>query len=200
MPDQLRFERSLPILIFDPLRNGKGHGRGRIPKLQGPAAELLGQKVLGFEHISLALQRTAQADHVTRHQIGQPGAVVGVRDADAHEVAAGVDDLSPGRSSLPVAIVRGVHAEDDQEAQQRSEHGVLGGGQIKDVPPAERARRLVSGLNRHGVEGQRQHADRGPAQRGPAVGDYRFEPVLAVVLDHGVGRAILAFGPVLSSA
>lgn len=95
--DQLRFEPALPVLPLDPFRNGKRHGGGRIAEELGAAAQFLGQEIFGLEHVEVALQRTPQADHVTRHQIRQLAAIVGMRDADRHQVAAGIDDLPPAR-------------------------------------------------------------------------------------------------------
>src|SRR5947208_1215741 len=91
------------------------------------AAHTLWQKGFGFIEIEIPLQRTAQGNYIAGHKLRQFAASIGIRvfDSNTRQVAAGVDDLTPMRSSLPIPAVGGIHSEYEQKPQQRTEHGVL---------------------------------------------------------------------------
>ena len=106
----------------------------------------------------------------------------------AHEIAAGVDDLAPQRPPFPVAVVRGVHAKDDQKAEQRPEHCVF--GRIENEQPRfepQKQAPFVDELNHDREEGDGDHAQGDDAQGRSAEGEDDPQPVVAVVFDHAEG-------------
>jgi hypothetical protein len=147
----------------------------------------LGERRRGA-HALLVAQRVHDGPrerHAPVHQRGEQLAVAGEQDAaEAREVAALVDDRAPLLAALPEAVVRGVGAEHEQEAERDADERVRLVGDLELVPV------VVRDGGADGDQDAQKDAREDLAHHRALDVEEVAEPVVSVVVDHRITNSV----------